>query len=68
MTIKQRQEFRIRIQKRARRKAEKRVEQLENEGVSREVSRVDKCLRHHGVQRVDTVGPPIVTGHIGSTL
>ena len=50
MTIKQRQEFRIRIQKRARRKAEKRVEQLENEGVSREVSRLDKCLRHHGVQ------------------
>ena len=68
MTIKQRQEFRIRIQKRARRKAEKRVEQLENEGVSREVSRLDKCLRHHGVQRVDLVDPRITRGHVESTL
>ena len=38
ITVKQRQEFRIRLQKRARRKAEKRIDHLEEERHSKNVS------------------------------
>ena len=45
ITVKQRQEFRVRLQKRARRKAEKRIDTMEEERHARIVSEINQ-LKH----------------------